>query len=386
MTPKQYYAPEVPFAYLCRAMKLYIIAGEASGDLHGSNLIKALRNLQPDVSCRVWGGDLMAAAGGQLVKHYRDLAFMGFVEVLANLRTILSNIRFCQKDIQDYQPDAVVLIDYPGFNLRMAKWLRREVAAGRLKTKIIYYISPQIWAWHQSRVHAIRRDVDEMLVILPFEPAFYQKHHTKATFVGHPLLDVLPAPLNVAPEPDLIALLPGSRRQELTRILPKMLSVVDRFPAYRFAIAVSSALPKSLYEDLIQGHERVVLVEGDTYGLLAKARAALVKSGTSTLETALIGTPQVVCYTGNRVSFAIAKRIVDIKYISLVNLIADAPVVTELIQDDLNTERIAAELHRILDTEVAASMRQQYAQIRALLGNAGASERAAAVILRAVNG
>lgn len=364
-------------------MKIYLIAGEASGDLHGSNLVKALMQQRPDTTCRAWGGDLMQQAGCTLVRHYRDLAFMGFVEVLANLRTILGNIRFCKSDILDFQPDVVVLIDYPGFNLRIAKWLRKAVNNGQLKCKIIYYIAPQIWAWHTSRVHDIRRDIDEVLVILPFEQAFYEQYGVAARFVGHPLLDVIPSSEGRAFHTSrTIALLPGSRRQELRRILPAMLSVVKYFPDYQFVIAASPALPESFYADLAAGYPRVKVVSGQTYSVLKNADAALVKSGTSTLEAALIGTPEVVCYAGNPLSYSIAKRLVNIKWISLVNLIADAPVVQELIQSDLNEQRLRAELTRILQPEQAAALRKEYQHIRTLLGESGASRRAAEHILQ----
>ena len=372
-------------------MKLYIIAGEASGDLHGSNLIKALVQLQPEIKCRVWGGDLMQAAGGVLVRHYRDLAFMGFWEVLKNLRTILQNLRFCQQDILAFQPDAIVLIDYPGFNLRIAKWAKKQ------GIRVIYYISPQIWAWHTSRVHSIKRDVDKMLVILPFEKAFYDKYGIQAEFVGHPLLDALvgrpdslginsPETGRINPEGigtphNIITLLPGSRKQEVKRILPVMLSVTPDFPEYRFIIARATSLPESFYRPFLEQYPNVGLEQGKTYELLAQSDAALVKSGTSTLETALIGTPQVVCYAGNPVSFAIAKRVVKVPYISLVNLILNRPLVRELIQDDLNRTKLKEALAEILAPEQAAEIREGYSELRRLLGDGGASLRAAAAIM-----
>lgn len=362
-------------------MKLYIIAGEASGDLHGANLIRALKRLAPETECRVWGGDRMAAAGGELVKHYRDLAFMGFVEVAKNLRTILRNLNFCKKDILAYRPDALVLIDYPGFNLRIAKWAKRQ----GLRT--IYYISPQIWAWHTSRVKAIQRDVDKMLVILPFEQAFFAKHGVEVEFVGHPLLDSVgvesaEAGASVhAGASDHIALLPGSRRQEIGRILPAMLSVVRDFPEHKFVVAGAASLPRAVYEPILKQYPGVEFVQGRTYDVLRSARAALVKSGTSTLETALFDVPQVVCYAGSAVSYAIARRLVEVKYISLVNLILDRPLVRELIQRDLNRENLKLALGEILQAEHAASIRAGYAELREKLGAGGASERAARAIL-----
>ncbi len=358
-------------------MKYYIIAGEASGDLHGSNLLLALKQIQPNLECRGWGGDLMQNAGLQLVKHYRDLAFMGFVEVLKNLRTILNNLDFCKKDITSFHPDALVLIDYPGFNLRIAKWAKKQ------GIPVIYYISPQIWAWYQSRVHDIRRDVDLLLVILPFEKAFFTKHQVTAVFVGHPLLDAIGPEFRRDEKTDsrTIVLLPGSRKQEVKKILPPMLSVVPFFPDYQFVVAASQALPLSIYQDLMTPYNNVRIVQGQTYSLLREAKAALVKSGTSTLETAIIGTPQVVCYAGNPFSYAIAKRLVTIKYISLVNLILDRPLVKELIQNELNTQNLTHALKHILDDKNAFAMTQAYGALRDQLGGCGASQKAATEII-----
>ncbi|MCW5921293.1 MAG: lipid-A-disaccharide synthase [Saprospiraceae bacterium] len=364
-------------------MKLYIIAGEASGDLHGSNLIKALKAQKPDVQCRVWGGDLMRAAGGELVKHYRDLAFMGFLEVAKNLRTILRNIDFCKKDILAEQPDALVLIDYPGFNLRIAKWAKQQ------GLKVIYYISPQIWAWHSSRVHDIRRDVDKMLVILPFEVDFYKKYGVEVEFVGHPLLDAIDSEgvtsNHSLPKNNLVTLLPGSRRQEVQRILPRMLESTVDFPEHEFAIAGASSLEAEFYQPFLEKYPNVRLVQGDTYNLLRQSKAALVKSGTSTLEAALLGVPEVVCYAGSPVSFFIAKRLVNVQYISLVNLIMDRPLVRELIQDELDRENIKTSLAEILNPEKAAELQAGYAELRERLGQGGASERAAQAILKHLN-
>jgi lipid-A-disaccharide synthase len=364
-------------------MKLYLIAGEASGDLHGSNLIKALKRQNPSVACRIWGGDLMEQAGGQLVKHYRDLAFMGFLEVLTNLRTILGNLSFCKKDILAYQPDAIVLIDYPGFNLRIARWAKKQ------GIRVIYYISPQIWAWHSARAHSIKRDVDKMLVILPFEKEFYKKYGMEVEFVGHPLLDVI-APVEAlqaqsGTSSNIIALLPGSRRQEVQRILPQMLSVVSNFPEYHFVIAGAESLPTSFFETFLSEHPKVQLQKGNTYELLRTAKAALVKSGTSTLETALVGTPQVVCYAGSALSFAIAKRVVNVEYISLVNLILGRPLIRELIQQELNTANLQQALEEILEPEHAALLQEGYRELREKLGVSGASEKTAHSILQQIN-
>ncbi len=372
-------------------MRLYLIAGEASGDLHGSNLLKALYAQKPDLSCRAWGGDMMQSAGATLVKHYRELAYMGFVEVAKNLRTILQNIAFCKRDILDFQPDALVLIDYPGFNLRIARWAKTQ------GIPVIYYISPQLWAWHASRAYAIRRDVDKLLVILPFEQDFFRKYGIEAEFVGHPLLDEfeklgywdigdsvpLPnIPISQFPNIPTIALLPGSRKQEVGRILPRMLEVTEDFPDYQFVIAGASSLPEEYYQTFLAKYPNVRLLRGQTYEVLRHSKAALVKSGTSTLETALLDVPQVVCYAGNWLSYKIAKQLVKVKYISLVNLIMDRPMVRELIQDELNKENLKAALTEILTPEKTAELRAGYAELRKLLGGGGASERAAAAILK----
>lgn len=366
-------------------MKLYLIAGEASGDLHGSNLIRALHRHQSDLECRVWGGDLMQAAGASLVKHYRDLAFMGFVEVAKNLRTILGNLSFCKEDILAFKPDALVLIDYPGFNLRIAKWAKKQ------GIPVIYYISPQIWAWHQSRVHAIRRDVDHMIVILPFETEFYARYGMQVEYVGHPLLDAISAAQQqdfaekreTAKRP-LVALMPGSRKQELERIFPRMLEVTADFPHCDFVVLAASSVSDEYYQRVLSPYPNVRFERGKNYEWLQKADAALIKSGTSTLETAIIGTPQVVCYAGNALSYHIARRLVTIRFISLVNLILDREAVKELIQQDLNRATLTAALRDILEPDNAARIRADYADLRKRLGGGGASERAALAILKQV--
>lgn len=359
-------------------MRLYIIAGEASGDLHGSNLLKALYAQQPELECRVWGGDLMQQTGATLVKHYRDLAFMGFVEVIKNLRTILRNISFCKQDILAFKPDALVLIDYPGFNLRIAQWAKAK------GIRVIYYISPQLWAWHASRAKAIKRDVDKLLVILPFEKAFFKGYGIDAEFVGHPLLDAIKdLPNKALPHASkpTIALLPGSRKQEVSRILPVMLETTRAFPNHQFIVAGASSLPEGYYQDYLKNFPSVALEKGNTYGILQRSVAALVKSGTSTLETALLDVPQVVCYAGNPISYQIAKRLVKVKYISLVNLIVDRPLVRELIQHELTPENATAALLEILQSEKMAEIKAGYAELRHELGDGGASERAAKMIL-----
>lgn len=361
-------------------MKLYVIAGEASGDLHGSNLLKALFQQHPDLHVRAWGGDKMQEAGATLVKHYKDLAFMGFVEVVKNLRTILRNISFCKEDILAYQPDALVLIDYPGFNLRIAKWAKQQ------GIKVVYYISPQIWAWHRSRVYDIRRNVDKMLVILPFEQEFFRQYGMEVEYVGHPLLDALNTPTTSEQQrhagSKTIALLPGSRKQEIQRILPPMLSVSARFPQYQFVVAGASSIPDEYYQAFLKNYPEVELRKGVTYNLLRQSYAALVKSGTSTLETALLGVPQVVCYAGNPISYQIARRLIQVKYISLVNLIVDKPLVQELIQDELNPTNLEKALAEILQAEKRSDILHGYTELKHSLGDGGASDRAARSILQ----
>ncbi|WP_116109100.1 lipid-A-disaccharide synthase [Lewinella sp. IMCC34191] len=359
-------------------MRYYLIAGEASGDLHGSRLVAALLRRDPDAEIRAWGGDLMAQAGAKVVKHFRDLAFMGFVEVVSNLPTILANFGECKHDIEAFAPDRLVLIDYPGFNLRMAKWARR---AGY---DISYYISPQIWAWHTSRVKQVRANVDRMLVILPFEKDFYAEHGVEATFVGHPLLDVVESRED---QPRThVALLPGSRKQEITRSLPIMLSAAARLPDHDYVIAGAPGQDGSFYRNLIATAEtppRLNLVSGDTYGVLARAKAALVTSGTATLETALFGVPQVVCYRGSQLNYWLARRLVAsrIKFISLVNLVMDREVVPELIQGDFNRDRVTQELKKIIAGPKRDRQLSDLALLSQALGEGGAAERAAAAII-----
>lgn len=365
-------------------MKYYIIAGEASGDLHASNLLRALKTLDVDFVGRGWGGDLMQQQGVDLVKHYRDLAFMGFVEVITNLRTILKNIDYCKKDILNYKPDALILVDYPGFNLRIAEFAKQQ------GIKVYYYISPQIWAWKQSRVHQIKRNVDSMLVILPFEKEFYARFNYDVDFVGHPLLDAISQrnsqnseswrAKNNLTSAKIIALLPGSRKQEISTMLPLMLSAKSKFPEHTFVVGAAPSVDAQFYSSVINDAD-VKVVFGQTYDLLENAEAALVTSGTATLETALFNVPEVVCYKGNIISYHIAKRLIKIKYISLVNLIMDREVVTELIQEELNTNRIAGELGKIInDQSSRKKMLADFTELRTKLGGAGASLRAATII------
>ncbi|HUQ67140.1 MAG TPA: lipid-A-disaccharide synthase [Flavitalea sp.] len=365
-------------------MKYYIIAGEASGDLHGSNLIKELKLLDNIADIRCWGGDMMQHAGATLVKHYRDLAFMGFIEVVKNLGTIIRNLTFCKRDITGFQPDIIILIDYPGFNLRIAEWAKQHAF------KVVYYISPQVWAWKESRVKKIRNSVDRMLVILPFEKKFYSKWDYKVEYVGHPLADVVDSAVNdIDPIPEailsplnennIIALLPGSREQEVSKKLPVMLEVSKSFPGYRFVIAKAPSLTDAFYEKFLAPYKNVRSIRNKTYQLLLQSKAALVTSGTATLETALFGVPQVVCYKGSNISYQIAKRLVKVKYISLVNLIMDKEIVKELIQDDMNAVNVKNELTKILkDQEVIKKMKAHYAELKKLLSEGGHASRKAA--------
>jgi lipid-A-disaccharide synthase len=363
-------------------MKYYIIAGEASGDLHGSNLIRELKKLDPGAVIRCWGGDKMQAAGGELVKHYRDLAFMGFTEVLMNLRTILRNLRFCKDDIKGFQPDTLILIDYPGFNLRIAKWAHEQ------GLKVIYYISPQVWAWKENRVKMMKQCIDKMLVILPFEKDYFKnKWNWEVEYVGHPLVEVVEASrqstissLSIKP---IIALLPGSRKQEILKKLPIMLKVSKSFPDHQFIVAKAPAVEDTFYEELLKDYFNVSHVSDQTYNLLKQAGAALVTSGTATLETALFAVPEVVCYKGSAISYQIAKRVIKVKYISLVNLIMDRLVVKELIQDELTPENLINELKQLLfDKNRIGQLKNDYAELKEVLSKGGnASAKAAKSIV-----
>ena len=358
-------------------MKYYIIAGEASGDLHGSNLMREIRKLDPAAHMRCWGGDKMQAAGGELVKHYRDLAFMGFTEVLMNLRTIFRNLRFCKEDILQYRPDTLILIDYPGFNLRIAKWAHEQ------GIRVIFYISPQVWAWKEGRVRMMRECIDRMLVILPFEKEYFRnKWNWDVEYVGHPLVQVIEeaqqkfrngemAPA-ITTTKKVIALLPGSRKQEILKKLPVMLEVSRRFPDYQFVVAKAPGLEESFYDALLKPFKNVTYVAGQTYALLQQSSAALVTSGTATLETALFGVPEVVCYKGSPISYQIAKRVIRVKYISLVNLIMDKLVVKELIQHELTVDNLGKELQLLLSDEGRReSLRRDYEALKQVLSQGG---------------
>ncbi len=367
-------------------MKYYIIAGEASGDLHGSNLIRALKKEDPGGQIRCWGGDLMEEAGGTLVKHYKEMAFMGFLEVLANVRAIFRNIAYCKEDIASFQPDVVIFIDFSGFNLRIASWAKEK------GYRTNYYISPQVWASREGRVEKIKSTIDAMFVILPFEKQFYEeKHNFPVHFVGHPLLDAItrsektdPVAFRkkhgIDPARDIIALLPGSRKQEVEKILSVMLTTVPAFPDYEFVIAGAPSLEDDFYSRFT-GNSRVTFVRGETYALLQCSRAALVTSGTATLETALFKVPQVVCYKGSWISYQIARRLITLKYISLVNLIMDREVVRELIQNDLTPHALKKELEAILSGPRRTEILSAYDRLEEKLGGPGASENAAKLIV-----
>lgn len=365
-------------------MKYYIIAGEASGDLHASNLMRSLRDKDENPVFRCWGGDRMEAQGGELVKHYRDLAFMGFVEVIANIRTIARNIRFCKEDILQFNPDALILVDYPGFNLRIAEFAHKH------GIKVFYYISPQVWAWKKGRVKTIRKVVDKMFVILPFEKDFYKQYDYDVEFVGHPLLDAFSGfPFldrqefirsNILDGRPVIALLPGSRKQEIKKMLKIMLSLTDVFRDYQFIIGGAPSVEPGFYAKITSDKD-VKVIFNQTYDLLNNSEAALVTSGTATLETALMEVPEVVCYKGNFISYLIARQIVDVKYISLVNLIADKPLVKELIQNHLNTKNLKKELDLLLfDKEHRKNLLSEYKALKEKLGGEGASEETAGLI------
>lgn len=364
-------------------MKYYVIAGEASGDLHASNLIRALFAKDPSAKVRAWGGELSAKAGAEVIKDYKDLSFMGFVEVLTHLKTIFSNLDFCVKDILFYKPDVVILVDYPGFNLRIAKRLYNK------GIPVCYYISPQVWAWKKSRIVQIGKYISEMYVILPFEKDFYFKHGLNVHYLGHPLMDeiCLYRPqenflkINGIESEHLISLLPGSRTQEIRRILPVMLEAAKFLPNYDFVIAGVSN-QSELYEHYVK-NSRIKVIYGHTYDLLANSEFAMVTSGTATLETALLNVPQVVCYKGNVFSYFLAKHLIKgIEFISLVNLIAGKKVVAELIQSEMNVKNLLVETKKIIENrQKEMEIKSDYENIRKNLGDGHASERVAESVL-----
>lgn len=360
-------------------MRYYIIAGEPSGDMYGSGLIRELKKADANSQFRCWGGDLMQAEGGEIVKHYRDLAFMGFVEVARNIRTIFKNIAFCKEDILQYKPDVLILVDYPGFNMRIAKWAKSQ------GIRVFYYIAPAIWAWHESRVHGVKKYVERMYVILPFEPAVFAKHNYKVHYFGHPMADIIQherskiiskeeflKKYNLGGKP-IIAMLPGSRAQELKHILPEMLKTIKHFPEYQFVIGAATSLPLEMYQTAAQGYD-VKFVQNDTYSLMQHSHAGLIKSGTSTLEAGLFDLPEVLCYKGNPVSIQIGRWVAKAKYICLVNLILDKPAVKELIQQELNENRLVESLKDIVSGSKRNELLIEYKNVQGLLkaGNVSA--------------
>ena len=369
-------------------MKYYLIAGEPSGDLQASYLLKELAKADKQANFRCFGGDLMAAQGAKIVKHYKELAFMGVEQVLMNIRTIFKNISFCKEDILNYQPDVLILVDYPGFNMKIAKWAKAN------NILVYYYISPKIWAWNQKRVHKIKKIIDKMFVILPFEEEFYKQFNYPVNFVGHPLLDSIAdrkhigldefcSAHNLNNKP-IIALLPGSRKQEISAMLSIMLTVVDKFPEYQFVIAGAPSQKLAFYQQFIDTD--ISIIEHQTYDLLQNAHASLVVSGTATLETALFKVPQVVCYKTGWLFYNLAKMVIKTKYISLVNLIMDKEAVKELIQNELNTENLMTELTKIIDGNTRTKMLSDYEELHQKLGGIGASKRAAELIIGFLNG
>jgi len=365
-------------------MKYYLIAGEASGDLHGANLMKALKEADEQAEFRFFGGNLMLAEGGTLVKHYADMAFMGFAEVIINLQTILKNLSFCKQDVAAYQPDVLILIDFPGFNLKIAEFAKKN------NLLVCYYISPKVWAWNQKRVLKIKRVVDHVFCILPFEVDFYKQWGMDVDYVGNPLLDAIAA---FVPDKDfykknqlsarkIIALLPGSRKQEITHLLPDMLKAAGQFPDHQIMIAGAPSFNHEFYSQFFDD-KNIPLVFNATYDLLTHADAAVVASGTATLETALFHVPQVVVYKGNPISITIARMVVKIKYISLVNLIMNGPVVKELIQQDCSPKKIATELDKISnDKTYREQMLENYKKLDERMGKPGASAKTAALIIK----
>ncbi len=370
--------------FLCNVMKYYIIAGEPSGDLQASYLLKELKVADQNAEIRCFGGDLMEKQGATLVKHYKEMAFMGFEQVILNLRTILKNIKCCKQDILNYQPDVLILVDYPGFNLKIAKWAKVN------NIKVYYYISPKIWAWNQKRVYKIKENVEKMFSILPFEKEFYAKYNYKIDYVGHPLLDTIAdresislndfKKKNQLNNKPIIAILPGSRKQEIAKLLSLMSAITDEFPNYQFVIAGAPSQPLSFYKKFMQ--KELPVVQNQTYDLLQNAHAAMVASGTASLETALFKVPQVVCYKVDYIFYKIAMAVVKVDYASLVNLIMNKEVVKELIQFDFNRENLVKELNLILDESNRKRILSDYDELHQKLGGKGASKRAAELMVK----
>ena len=370
-------------------MRYYIIAGEASGDLHGSNLMKELKKRDQNAEFRFWGGDLMLAQADNIVRHYRELAYMGLVEVLQNLGKIIRNIRFCKSDINRFRPDAVILIDYPGFNLRIARFAKQQ------GFRVYYYISPKVWAWKRSRVETIKTCVDKMFVILPFEIDFYKKHNFDVDYVGNPILDSIDNKTkslvskqefitdNNLDNKPIIALLPGSRKQEINKIIPVMLEIADQYPEHQFVIAATLAIPADYYRSLIPDDSGINIVYDQTYALLKHSFVAVVTSGTATLEAALLNVPEVVGYITSKLSYKVGIRFVRVPYISLVNLIMGKEVVREFVQDEMTGKTIKQELDRLMfDVEYRENMLKDFSELKKTIGKPGASKRVAELILK----
>lgn len=369
-------------------MNYYIIAGEASGDLHGSNLMKGLKKTDPKAKFRFWGGDLMKAQGGELVMHYQDLAIMGVLEVVQNLGKIRKNLKYCRQDLEAYKPDVLILIDYAGFNLRIAKFARG------IGFRIFYYISPKIWAWKQSRIHKIKKYVDRMFVILPFEVDYYKSFDFQVEYEGNPVVDAVEGKIRTIgdrgsflsehrlPDKPIIGLMPGSRKQEIRYILPVMLEAVKYYADYQFLMACSPSVEAGFYKEFVKDQD-ITLLYGQAYPILKHADAAMIASGTATLEAALLKVPEVVCYYVNPVSYFIGSRFVNVKFISLVNLIMDREVVKELLQSDLKAEHVREELDRILfDAEYRNNMLLAFDNLKKRVGTPGVSERVAGNMYR----
>jgi lipid-A-disaccharide synthase len=370
-------------------IKLFFIAGEASGDLHGGNLIREIKQLDNSIEIQCWGGDKMTAAGGKLLKHIRELSFMGFVEVLLNLKTILRNFKSCKTQIAEFKPDALVLIDFPGFNLRMAEWAKKQ------GIPVFYYISPQIWAWKQSRIHKIKACVDKMYVILPFEKEFYAKFNYPVEYVGSPLLDAIEQHIEQSvnrgtlreryqlDNRPILALVPGSRKQEIKRKLPLMLKAAESFPSHQVIVTGAPAIDPSYYDQFVHPQQHVIFNE--TYDIIQSAEIAAVTSGTATLETALIGTPQVVCYKGSFLSYFIARMLIKVRFISLVNLIMDREIIKELIQQECTASHLQKELSILLTDKLRCNqLVKEYGELKAILGKGGASKKVAQSLLKTI--
>lgn len=371
-------------------MRYYIIAGEASGDLHGSNLIKGIRKIDSSAQIRCWGGDLMKEAGAELVKHYKEGAIMGFVEVVANLGKLAKNLNDCKNDIINYNPDVVVLIDYPGFNFRIAQFAKER------GMRVFYYIAPKVWAWKEKRVHKLKKYVDRLFIIFPFEIEYFKKWGIDAIYRGNPLLDsvdnhrsadetkeAFQKRTGIGSAETTVALLAGSRRGEIKYLLPRMMQVAEKYPHYRFLLACAPSMEREFYESIIgKKCSNIKLLFGETYSILRHSDAAIINSGTASLEAALIGVPQVVCYGGNEISYQIAKRVVKLKYISLANLIMDKGLFKELIQHDCTPQKISQELDNLLDNRVyREKMMADYRNVRDVLGGKGASEKVAGAMI-----